>query len=352
MGNQKLTKINMGSFDLIKGIAIISVVFSHIIYHYTVEELVLFTPLFVIEKLVTHGLMPMFFIISGYGMKKKDPLKVLKQTFSQLIIPYLCAAIVAVALYIVFNWRINSTHDTVVFVAEKLQQILIFGHIVGPLWYFIALFWAENILNFILKIKNEFWQVVAVTASIAMGYVLAHFGLFNHNVVLVQGLGAVGFCYLGYMLKKKNLIEKLVRSTWIYIVLVPIWLIQVFGVWKLNINFLSFEMAKGEYSVWAYLAAGCAGLLFVIFGILLNKIDWSGLDSIRSLGAQTYWVLIAHTVDYNSIPWYHLRLESKSVYLAFLIDAGLRVVFISMGCNLIKRIMQYRYMKKRMIKNV
>ena len=338
----------MGTFDLIKGIAIISVVFLHISFNYSMGDLLLFSPLFVVEKCLNCGLMPMFFIISGYGQKKKDALKVLKQTFSQLILPYLCAAVLSTVLYVVFYWNINGAADMRAAVGMKVTQILLCGDIAGPLWFFVALFWAENIMNAIIKIGNDLWELLAVAACIAAGFALMHLGFFHFR--MIQGLTAVGFCYLGYFVKKKNMIERFVHSPWTYLVLGSVWLIQVIGAWQMDLYMFKLESASGEYSVVGYFASACSGLLLVFLGVLGSRIKWTYLEPIKSFGAQTYWILIAHTVENLSLPWYHLRIESTSAYTAFLTEIFIRVLFIMLGCSIIKRISQYQYMRKRMAK--
>lgn len=81
--------VKLGIFAFAKGIGIILVILTHTFAHLNLEQS---TSLGVIKMLVDctkAGLMPMFFVISGFGLVKRAPGKMLKKTFSELVIPYL-----------------------------------------------------------------------------------------------------------------------------------------------------------------------------------------------------------------------------------------------------------------------
>jgi len=85
---------------------------------------------------------------------------------------------------------------------------------------FTCHFLAFNCLNLILKIKQVIYQILCVVICVLFGNTLFHFDFYYF--CLPQGLVAVGFCYIGYLLKKYKLFERLYNSPWTYLVLIPV----------------------------------------------------------------------------------------------------------------------------------
>ena len=82
MTEQKKIKIGLGSFDLIKGIAILSVIYLHAGWDSCFSNIVN-----IVWKSFLGGFMPMFFILNGYSFKKKPIIKMLKKTGSDFLVP-------------------------------------------------------------------------------------------------------------------------------------------------------------------------------------------------------------------------------------------------------------------------
>ena len=85
---KKEIKLNLATFDLVKGIALIGIVLGHMFSHYDTARapgLVVFSlPLFLLRTAIN----PMFLIASGFGFRPKPMGKMLKKTASELLKPY------------------------------------------------------------------------------------------------------------------------------------------------------------------------------------------------------------------------------------------------------------------------
>lgn len=348
MAEKKKVRIGLGTFDLIKGIAILSVVVIHALrFSPAGNSLAMNSPVSYLGSLFC-GMMPMFFIISGYGFKKKPVIKTVKKTFSELVIPYLVAIPVAIFLHILLCKKIYPNLEYSLSVTKKqIISFLLGTDTAGPLWFFLAMFIANNVLNLILKVKKEWMQMVLVGLCVAAGFVVMHFEFRYFRII--EGLTAVGYCYIGYLLKEKKLLAKAMYSIWTYIVLIPMVLLQV---WESG--GAGFDMMRADYTVLSYVFAGCTGILLIFIGLFLEQLKWNWLDLIRKCGMYSYWILIVHTIDSIAFPWYEMWVELESAYLAVPIMLGLRVIVILVGCAIMKKITHMKYqhkMTRSLVKN-
>lgn len=353
MSEKKKVRIGLGTFDLIKGIAILSVVVGHAVQGHPGGGNLLANPLSCLLGSLMCGLMPMFFIINGYGFRKKPVKIMLKKTFSELVVPYLVAIPIATVLHFFFFWKLYPDMQHRLVDAEKRIITFFLGtDSAGPLWFLLAMFLANNLLNVILKVKKESIQALFAILCVAVGFIVMQFNSvmqFDHRSFrIIEGLTAVGFCYFGYILKEKKVLGRMMYSVWSYIILIAMCMIQFWG--ALNGRTV-FDMATAKYSVLSYICAGATGVLLLFGGLFLNKIKWDWLEFVRKCGMYSYWILIVHTVDYLAVPWWNLWEENPSVYLAFVIELGLRILIITTGCDIIKKITQVRY-KNKMEKSI
>ena len=88
-----MEKNRVNYFDIAKGIGMVCVILEHL--SLSAVNMVVFT---------FH--MPLFFIISGYFLKKQDMKLLVRKKFRQLLIPYFltCLAIVGLSAARIFFW--------------------------------------------------------------------------------------------------------------------------------------------------------------------------------------------------------------------------------------------------------
>lgn len=359
MAEKKKVRIGLGTFDLIKGIAMLSVVFVHTRWRYDAEQFPLFNLLgLIFAILLGSGAMPMFFIVSGFGFKEKSEKVVLKKTFSELLIPYIRAIPIFFFAYCALRYILFPTTWDLIKAAARgtcgyLLGIPRPGYFfendsisAGALWFFLALFIATNLLNIVLKIKNTTIQAITVILIVVAGYMLLKLDFLYYCIP--QGLMALGFCYLGFIMKKQKLLDCWMYSKWTYFILVPIWFLMLVA--TLTGKSAGFDMANGRFSPLEYLGAGCSGLFSMIISIYLSKLDLKWMEWIGTIGRYSYWILYTHAIEMMVFPWYELAEANPSRPVALAIELTLKVIVILTGCMIFKKCSQIKYQRLLLLK--
>lgn len=353
MAEKKRVRIGLGSFDLIKGIAIFLVIFVHVWPRFPLNELPFLAPLVALEYVLGSGLMPVFFMISGYGHREKKTGAMLSKSFSELIIPFLCTIPIYLCAHLILTWPcFGSMRDRLVNIGIRFLGFALglpaekdlFGYHVwatSALWFFLALFIAVNLLNLIIKIKNNYLQFLVIALCVASGFLL-HDMNFNYYCI-PQGLHATVYCYLGYLLKKHKLVEKGLHSKWVYIILGSFVALKTGWI---AYSGKMFTMAAGNYDMFEYIVAGINGVFLLFVGVYCDRLEWKWLELFRKMGMYSYWIIIVHSIETLSFPWYELDLENPISLLAFLIEITLKIVIITTGCMICKKLSQAKYKRK------
>lgn len=344
-------RVNLGTFNLAKGIGMLCFIFAHMTSRYSLENVPELLPLYLLLQVFSAGLLPMFFIITGYGFKDKPAKAMLKKSFSEMVIPFLWGAAGCIVLFPLL-WYFFTDFGTLVYCTKLTILAFAFGlpkekelfgyttFTVQALWFLLAMFIAMNLLSFIVKRKKTSTQVLLSALCAALGFLLVHFGITYY--CLPQGLLSVPFCYIGYTIKQRKLLEPMMYSKWTWILLIPVYLLMVI--------FGRFDMASGKFGVWEYLGACCSGVLYLLLGVYSGRFTWKGLDWLKKIGMHSYWIFCLHGVEMLVVP-YDVMVEALSGYhplIAFCIEVILKIVILSTGCTVLKKISQNKYKKKRM----
>lgn len=348
-------RINLGTFDLVKGIAVIFMVMGHVISYYDVAQMKVLAPVFLGMLFAANGLMPLFFLISGFGFQAKPASTMLKKTAGDLLKPYVWVmAFVAVLFpiihYLNYGWWPGALTETVRYLIAFLLGIAKSGKVLlgyslyecTVVWFFLAMFIALNILNLIAHIQREKMQIALTVVSVFAGWALykADFVYF----CLPQGLTAAGFCYLGFFLKKHKIFERLqTRKTrygvYLVLVLITLWQVQH----RYNMAYGIFELFGREY-----VCAACSGVLFLLWGAYGGQAEWKGWDWIRGIGNHSLWLMCIHAVEQTCIPWYRLsEIMAEHQLLGFLIEISIKATIYYTVCRILKKMARRKYLKRR-----
>lgn len=331
----------------------ISIIAGHMTFHFDLTKIPLLNPLFACLGFLQAPFIPLFFIISGYGFKVKSLGKMLSKTFRELIIPYLGVMIAYAILYpLSYYYRY---HDMTAAIEEGVSYILAFllglperGKVLwgytlkecSVVWFLLTLFLSFNFMNLILKIKNNAVQILLVALSAGIGYVLLVQEI--TFFCIPQGLIALSYCYLGYLMKKYRWIECAPRKPWLYIV----WTLLVL----IYANWGYFNLCYGNFVFFPvdYVGAAAMALLLILFGVYIGRCEWKGLDWVKKIGVHSYWILGIHSVEMHCVPWGTMsKALSKHQTFAFFLEVFLKAVIMTICCMILKKIGRMRYNRKK-----
>lgn len=161
--------------------------------------------------------MPLFFMLAGYTMRAKPRLTVLSSSLRRLMVPYLVVCAILLFFAFVPPASLNPNLDPQEPPASVLAQELYASgcesefmglHIIGigAIWFLPCLLWGRLVLNeVLLRTQNlQGWrralQPLAVLALLWLGFALGQ--QLRLPMSLDTALVAVGFMYVGYLLKR------------------------------------------------------------------------------------------------------------------------------------------------------
>lgn len=331
--------ITIGAFDLAKGMGMFCIVAGHTIFNYDVPFTAVSTGL----KIFGTGLMPMFFLISGFGCKGTEEKKYLKKTVKELLIPYFFVTAAAAVLFpvlhfLMFRWWPGTWDETKKIVLAYLTGCSKSGRVFlgselyecSVVWFLLALFWSSNILNLILKRISGRVQIIAVLVCVAAGA-----GCLAGDIwmfCIPQGLLSVGYLYLGYLMKKTGWLEKKL----------PVWQkLLLAGISGAEVVWGGINLAYGIFRRGAldYFGAGLAGILMIRVTLWFNRYDGVFLEKIRKVGRYSYYAMCVHSVEMNCIPWYlFASCFARFPYAGYFFQIFVRGTIIWAGCMVLNKI--------------
>lgn len=350
---RETNKVCLGSFNFIKGIAICVVILGHIALDFDLDRLNWFYPLFALLKFLKTPFMPLFFIISGYMFVPTSRRTTFQKMVRVFLLPYMLvtwafSVLQTVSMYIQTH-NIQQTLDR--YVSVTLAFLLgipipgkvLFGYKLSHcaiVWFLLALFWAYNILNLILRAKRIRTQIALVLGCAALGY--AQFLLDFTYFCIPHGLIATGYFYAGYLLKKSKLLEKGLPAKWMYCVWVLV--AVLYAAWG------EFDLCYGKFRFFPvdYVGVIFLALLLLVIGIRIGSYEWKIFDIVNSVGIHSYWVLCIHSIEQKCLPWKSL-IHSTEVWpnQLFILTLMLKAIIISFCCKLLKKMNKLSYRKQK-----
>ncbi|MBR6666271.1 MAG: acyltransferase family protein [Lachnospiraceae bacterium] len=324
--------INLTMFDLLKGVAMLGVVFGH---SFGGENAVLGD---VVGKILYSLLMPAFFVVSGYWLKKKEIKVGVKTSFEYLFVPFV---IVVLLINLVGLGHRLLQNDISSWLNEFLIPSLLVStagaNRVGPMWFVFALFLAWCLFYIVISIKNQKVQWMLVLLAAIIGGALMPFKL---PFQIAQGLVAFSFVYCGYILKKKKLLDAK-QHPLVYIVMFLAWICTVvFG----SMNMYAYDV---DYGIVSIIGSLCGALIIIKLFLYINLLEWYVLDGIRWVGRYSMWFLCIHAVEHAVFPWKILfRFVEQGTVIGSLTQFLLRLIFIIVGCIVFQNVQRYWIRRK------
>ncbi len=324
--------INLTMFDMLKGIAVLGVVFGHSFGQMDNAVMDWY------GKFAHSLLMPAFFIVSGYWLKKKKVSVGVKSAIDYLLKPYLLMILIIDGIGLVHRALQGNYQEWVdEFLIPSVLVSTDGATRIGPLWFVFALFIGWSLFAVVINIKNEKIHIaIAVLASIA-GCALMPLKL---PFQIAQGLVGFGFVYCGFLLKKKKVLEKKIHPL-AYILMGIVWIATV--IW----GSMDLYMYDIKYGIFSVVGSVFGSFLMIKVFLYLNLLEWRILDGIRWMGRCSMWVICAHAIEYAIVPWKILfRFVEQNSLIGSTAHFVLRLIFIIVVCLVVQHIQKIRIRKK------
>lgn len=296
-----------------------------------------------------------FFLITGYTIKRKDlTLKFLNDKFERLMVPYFftCIAILITDIVNSYISKNNSIDIITNIIVKDLTRsffasgaITTFGSIevgtrIGAIWFLPAMFFAVIIFQIILnhfEDKDDISGAVSAFISI-VGYVSARFIWLPFSIQ--AGMMSVFFIWIGYVIKKKQILSSL--KTHNYLVALTVLLIGIrYG--YCNVGFVVAYINDWIIST----IVGLSGCLLIYWCSIKYKgrfLEYAGKNSLLILCTHLYFLETMWTQTNKLLDDLGL---CGGAYRAFsLIVVG--VIFAALGAFFIDRVivlLKYKFIR-------
>lgn len=351
-----------GMFDLIKGYGIITIVVSHTLATISYERLfgdfsspsvrVLLT---IMSLLISNkALMPLFFMLSGYGFSAISMKKCIKKQGRTLLKPYFLTALFTTIVFFFSQLSYSGEIRKSVIVTSRTALTYLLGvpkqtvfwgiqlKFIGTVWFVLALFVGWLLLNAITRYTSKRLHTLAVLICVCIGYLIGRIAV--APFCLSQGLVGVGYLYVGQQAKKQD---------WLYRKLsVPAWCILfLLAAITFFIGYVSMSDSVYRLGLIDIAGAGCYAFLLARGGLLLNKFNNALTDKLRRIGRYSFWIVCAHTVESQGLFWgVFLKKFGDHIWLACIVILALRSALIFIMCAAVSQYNKIRIMYKRSVR--
>lgn len=376
MGRKTYTiKNTAGMFDLIKGITMLMVIYVHtyglfpssFIYQNTYQANLdvmmgmqwlphLWVTLY---SVFAHSLMPAFFVVSGYGIRKMDFSKCVKKQAKALLIPYAIISVLTSLLhlfshYTLYRYFPGSFKETLRIAGGFLLglsktsiyfDVKIFS--CGPIWFILALFWGLIIFNTLITYVPEKYLPYASLLVAFVGWLMS-----LGNTVpwcISQGLVAAFYICLGYLAKKKKWftagISTKAKVALTVLIIIPSVIIRFIGT--------KDGMADNVYpfGIGTIILNGFMGLLCIYVFLLLNRFTGKISSFLRKIGRLSLYMVCIHTIEMMGFPFYYFANNwtgnvSVGCALLYIIRATVDVIICFAYVAIKEKVIDYKNQKQ------
>ena len=311
-GTKPRTASSIGMFDMLKGAGMLIIVFAHTAELYPMQAVSGLSLTAFFPFIYREALMAAFFIASGYGFRKRSIGKCIHQQLKSLLKPYLYTALFACVLHIIIHYTTfqylpgtigESVKVTGGFLLGLPHTAEYFGQeffSCGPMWYLLALMVGWILLDVILNIFPEQYVPWAVAGCALLGWGVSL--VWEPPFCLIQGAVIVPYLYIGFLAKKKHLLDEPLPPKVFAGLLGATALIAVGALATRTTDCISLaEWSLGPLSIFL---DGAAGLLFIRLFMRLSHFHGLIVRFLEAVGRRSLYIFCIHTVEIIAIPWY------------------------------------------------
>jgi fucose 4-O-acetylase-like acetyltransferase len=314
--NFKPPEVNrLGWIDYAKGIAIILVVYRHVVFGLKGSGLVI--PQWIIDgnNMFYSFRMPLFFLLSGLFLERsifrKGEAGFLVTRVNTLLYPYLLWAFIQITLQILFSSVVNA-HRT----GADYLNILIQPRHLDQLWYLFALFNVTLLYLLVAKLfrYDKFAQVLISLALLAIAPLVNSISTL-YDIALHYIFFCIGHLTASYFFAEK--IQERLSSAYGLLILLPVFAFCQY-----------YFLYHQQMNLFLYAAIALVGSLFTI--MLSFRLSKSrALPILRTFGHYSLYIYLLHVPIVAVIRYLLLATPLRQQILILLLLLIFIAIFLS-----------------------
>lgn len=284
---QQLQKSRLHWVDYLKGIAILLVVYRHVLIGIERSGIIIPSSLITANMIFYSFRMPLFFILSGIfisrSIAKRKTGELIFIKFENLLYPYLIWSFLQISLQIVFSGSTNADRGLV-----DYTYILYQPRNLDQFWYLPALF-NTTVIYLLIKTKLHFkaWM------QLSLGLVLYFLSPYFQKVSMISDwmefylFFALGDAISVFFFSKKA--QDFLKKPVLILLIIPVFIaIQLF--YLRNDEYYYINNAIGKIEFLGIALIGCFAMLLLAFRLQ----EWKILNFLRVLGFHSLQIYVMH----------------------------------------------------------
>lgn len=182
-------------------------------------------------------------------------------------------------------------------------------HSLGVVWFMPFLALIKIIFYVLKKISkdNDINLFVNIILLSYLGYILGqkgHWLIFSFDVAIAS----IIFYYIGYILKKFDLLERIIKNNTFILILLTIWI--------LGIKYGCIELAIRKYpnGLFCFLRAISGSICIIKFSSFIERKMKVIANILKWYGRNSMYILIFHCAEFEIINYNFLMISNKTIY--------------------------------------
>ncbi|MBW8686717.1 acyltransferase family protein [Chitinophaga rhizophila] len=304
-----------GWIDYAKGIAIILVVYRHVVYGIKSTGIP-------VEQWIVDGnnmfysfRMPLFFFLSGLfferGIVRKGESGFFVSRVNTLLYPYLLWAVIQISLQIIFSSVVNA-HRT----GADYLNILTQPRHLDQLWYLFALFNVTMLYLLVAKLfrYDKFAQVLISLALLAIAPLVNSISTL-YDIALHYAFFCIGNLTASYFFAEKT--QERLSSAFGLVLLLPVFVVCQF-----------YFLHHQQMNLFLYAAIAVIGSLFTIM-LSFQLAKYNALPILRTFGHYSLYIYLLHVPIVSVIRYFLIATPLKGYVLIMLLLLIFIAIFLS-----------------------
>ena len=276
------------TIDIARGIAILAIIVGHF-------------GIFTVNRVVYTFHVPIFYVITGYFMKRYPLPAFIRRKARTLLVPYLVTCVIVILLSAAIT---AFSSGNVLSDIAKWTKASLYGagsaykipvEPIGAIWFLLASFWGGLFLQISLR-WNKYLRILWDVSLFLLGWFTSR-QFFWFPLSIQAGCCATLFMYVGYCVKHISQRKKMVTG----IVAFVLWISFI-------LTFRSFYLVRNDFGMGLLdivrSFAGCYCVLLISEGA--EKITDEGSKILSWMGRNSIIILCVHLVEMNLVDWWQV----------------------------------------------